>query len=50
MQLLLDFSVSISYVLHTRLQKSEIQLLLDFSVKIRFVLPTGYRKLKCSHY
>ena len=44
MQLLLDFSVTIRYVLPTKLQKAEMQLLLDFSVTIRYVLPTRLQR------
>ena len=41
---LLDFSVTIRYVLPTRLQKAEMQWLIDFSVTIRYVLPTRLRR------
>ena len=46
MQWLLDFSVTIRYVLLTRLKKAEMQWLLDFSVTIRYVLPTRLPKAK----
>ena len=44
MQLLLDSSVTVRYVLPTRLQRAEMESLLDFGVTIRYVLPTRLQK------
>ena len=44
MQLLLDFSVTVRYVLPTRLQRAEMESLLDFGVTIRYVLPTRLQR------
>ena len=41
---LLDFSVTVRYVLPTRLQRAEMESLLDFGVTIRYVLPTRLQK------
>ena len=44
MQWLLDFSVTMRYILPMRLHWAEMQWLLDFSVTIRYVLPTRLQK------